>query len=251
MRGMSEFVTGQYDPRARDYVQSAVHAAGADLDHMAALVKASEARFVLDLGCGGGHVSYAVASHVDRVVAYDPTRSMARAVQEEAHKRGLAQLSPVCGYAESLPFATSSFDAVLSRFSAHHWADLETGLSEWRRVLRHGGTGILVDTVAPENAMADSVLQTIETLRDPSHMRNYKVSEWRRLLAAAGFQVEAVTNRRLRLDFVPWVARTKTSDLHQQAILSLQRATSPSVREMLEIDEDGSFTLDTALFVLR
>lgn len=248
---MSEFVTGQYDPRARDYVQSAVHAAGADLDHMAALVKSAGVDVVLDLGCGGGHVSYAVASYVDRVVACDPTASMARAVQEEAYRRGLAQVSPVCGFAESLPFADASFGAVLSRFSAHHWADVETGLKEWRRVLRRGGMGILVDTVAPENAMADSVLQTIETLRDPSHMRNYKVSEWRRLLAAAGFEVEAVTSMRLRLDFASWVARTKTPALHQQAILSQQRATSPAVRKALEMDEDGSCTLDTALFVLR
>jgi len=63
--------------------------------------------------------------------------------------------------------------------------------------------------------------------------------------------VEAQEAFRLRLDFGSWVARTRTPDLHRQAILSLQQATSPSVREVFEMAEDGSFTIDTAFFVVR
>ncbi|WP_025884901.1 class I SAM-dependent methyltransferase [Asaia prunellae] len=248
---MSNFVTAHYDLRAQDYVCSAVHAAGADLDYLVTEVKKAGSRCVLDLGCGGGHVSYALAPHVDQVIACDPTRSMALVVQDEAQKRDMKSVLPVCGYAETLPFAAGAFDAVLSRFSAHHWADLGKGLAEWRRVLRSDGIGIVIDTVAPENAMADSILQSIETLRDPSHMRNYTVSEWRRALTCAGFEIQTITPMRLRLDFASWVARTGTSELHQQAIRSVQSMTSTTVQAHFEMDGDGSFTLDTALFILR
>ncbi|RUT25032.1 SAM-dependent methyltransferase [Asaia sp. W19] len=248
---MSEFVTRQYSDRAQDYVQSATHAQGEDLDRLKMLLE-SEAPFcALDLGCGGGHVSYALAACATQVVACDPTRTMAIAVKTEAATRSLASIRPVCGFAEALPFADHAFDAVVSRYSAHHWGDLACGLAEARRVLRPQGVGVFIDTVAPPGAMEDSVLQAIETLRDPSHMRNYRVDEWRLALAKAGFTVEAQEAFRLRLDFRSWVARTRTPDLHRQAILSLQQATSPSVREVFEIAEDGSFTIDTAFFVVR
>src|SRR6185312_8172905 len=64
-------VGGQFGSRAAAYLTSAVHAQGRDLEALAALAHGrSEAR-VLDLGCGGGHVSFAVAPHVGEVVAYD------------------------------------------------------------------------------------------------------------------------------------------------------------------------------------
>ncbi|WP_122038470.1 class I SAM-dependent methyltransferase [Asaia bogorensis] len=248
---MSEFVTGHYGPRASDYVSSKTHAVGEDLERLVALLREETPGVALDLGCGGGHVSYAMAPFCGQVVAYDPTLSMANAVRNEAERRGLTRIRPVGGFAESLPFAEGIFDVVASRFSAHHWFDLQAGLNEARRVLRRGGLGIFIDTVAPEAPMADSVLQAIETLRDPSHMRNYRVSEWRRSLESAGFALEDYQPLRLKLDFTSWVARTRTPALHQQAILSLQRATDAGTRQHFAVEADGSFTLDTALFTVR
>lgn len=49
----------------------------------AVIAGASQAR-VLDLGCGGGHVSYRAAPHVAEVVACDVTRSMLDAVVRTA-----------------------------------------------------------------------------------------------------------------------------------------------------------------------
>ena len=54
-------------------------------------------------------------------------------------------------------------------------------------MLAPGGRAVFMDVVAPERPVLDSFLQTLEMLRDPSHVRNYTVSEWTRFLAAAGF----------------------------------------------------------------
>jgi SAM-dependent methyltransferase len=42
----------------------------------------------------------------------------------------------VRGSAEALPLATGSVDAAMAILSAHHWADLERGLGEMKRVAR-------------------------------------------------------------------------------------------------------------------
>ena len=99
---------------------------------------------------------------------------------------------------------------MLSRFSAHHWHDLDAGLREAARVLAPGGRAVFIDSIAPSSALLDSHLQTLELLRDPSHVRNYTAPEWLAALARAGFEVVALTTRRLRIEFASWIARTRT-----------------------------------------
>ncbi len=75
-KGHATLVTNQFGSRADAYVESSVHAQGADLDQAAVLLDgASDAR-VLDLGCGGGHVAFRAASLVHDVVAYDLSTEM-------------------------------------------------------------------------------------------------------------------------------------------------------------------------------
>src|ERR1700722_3972142 len=88
-----EFAAEQYGARARDYVASAVHSSGADLDQIEAELRGRSTARVLDLGCGGGHVSYRAAPHVAAVVACDVTASMLEAVAATAAERGLANIS--------------------------------------------------------------------------------------------------------------------------------------------------------------
>jgi SAM-dependent methyltransferase len=239
-----QLVTRQFGPRAADYLTSAVHAAGEDLQQLAASVAGAGTARLLDLGCGAGHVAFAVAPAVAEVVAYDLSADMLAVVAESAAKRGLRNLVTRQGGAESLPFADASFDVVMSRFSAHHWRSFAAGLAEARRVLRPAGRAVFVDAVAPEAAVADSFLQAIELLRDPSHVRDYSPAEWRRTLIGAGFSPGATTARRLRLDFASWVARMRTPPLHVEAIRSLQQKMAAEVTGHFAIEADGSFTID-------
>nr|WP_295834176.1 class I SAM-dependent methyltransferase [uncultured Azospirillum sp.] len=238
-------VAENYGPRADAYVSSAVHAGGADLDQIEQFLRGRSDARVLDLGCGGGHVSYRAAPHVAEVVAVDLTPEMLEAVAHNAAERGLTNIATRQAAAERLPFDDGRFDVVLCRFTAHHWRDFEAGLREARRVLAPGGTAIFIDCVAPAAAVLDTHLQVVEVLRDPSHVRNYTAAEWMAALARAGFAVRSLTPRRLRMEFAVWTARTRTPDLHAQAIRSLQRIASAEVRSHFDIIDDGSFLLDT------
>jgi ubiquinone/menaquinone biosynthesis C-methylase UbiE len=239
------FVSDHYAPRAADYVTSAVHSAGADLDQIEAAVRGAAGARVLDLGCGGGHVSYRAAPHVGEVVACDLTQDMLDAVARTAAERGLPNIRVQRGAAERLPFGDAGFDFVLCRFSAHHWNDFEAGLREARRVLRPGGRAVFADAVAPAHPLLDTHLQAIELLRDVSHVRDYTAAEWVAALARAGFAVTAMTARKLRMEFSSWIARTRTPAAHVAAIRALQAATPEAVRRHFAIDAEGSFDLDT------
>ncbi|TLU71409.1 class I SAM-dependent methyltransferase [Lichenicoccus roseus] len=246
------FVAGHYAARAQDYVSSTTHSTGADLDQIEALLReVGHGADVLDLGCGGGHVSFRAAPHVARVVACDLTPSMLDAVASEARTRGLDNIEVRQGAAERLPFADAAFDLVLSRFSAHHWLGFEAGLCEARRVLRPQGHAVFIDTISPASGLLDTTLQSIELLRDASHVRNHTLADWVAALARAGLPVESVTPRRLPLEFAAWIARTATEALRVQAIRSLQATAPAEVRDYFRFSEDGSFEIDTACFVCR
>jgi ubiquinone/menaquinone biosynthesis C-methylase UbiE len=243
-----EFVTKHYAPRAAAYVASAVHSAGADLDQIEALVRGCAEARVLDLGCGGGHVSYRVAPHVREVVACDLTPDMLAHVKRTASERGLNNIVAQQGAAERLPFADASFDILLCRYTAHHWRDMEAGLREARRVLKTGARAVFADCVAPSNPLLDTHLQTIELLRDPSHVRNYSAAEWMAALGRSGFSATGITARKLPLAFAPWTERTQTPETCVAALLMLQAQASAAVRDHFAIAADGGFEIDTMTF---
>jgi ubiquinone/menaquinone biosynthesis C-methylase UbiE len=240
-------VCGQFGPQAQSYLNSTVHAQGEDLEQMARMVGTRPEARVLDLGCGGGHVGFRLASLVKQVVAYDLSDAMLVVVGEEATRRGLRNLTTRQGAVERLCFPNASFDVVASRYSAHHWRDFAAGLAEARRVLKPGGLAVFMDGVSPGSPLLDTWLQTLELLRDPSHARNYSVEEWQRAASAAGFLPGAVFRFRVRLEFAAWVKRIKTPEAHVHAIRSLQVRAGEEVAGHFDIESDGSFTLDTML----
>src|SRR5215475_13265034 len=138
-RSHEALVGDQFGARASAYLTSVVHATGADLARLAALARERPDARVLDLGCGGGHVTFAVAPHAREVVAYDLSPEMLDVVARAAKERGLGNVTTQQGVVERLPFPDASFDVVLSRFSAHHWHGFDAALREAARVLKPGG----------------------------------------------------------------------------------------------------------------
>lgn len=240
-------VEGQFGPRARAYVDSAVHSQGADLDAIGAVAHKLRPQLALDLGAGGGHVSYALARHARRVIATDLSSEMLAAVAETARERSLSNIETVEAPAERLPFEDGTFDFVASRFSTHHWRDFEAGLREARRTLKRGGRAVFVDAYSPGQALLDTHLQAIELLRDHSHVRDYTCAQWLDTLARSGFSLEACRTWRLRMDFPVWIARMRTPEENVKAIRALQNAASAETKAHFKIEPDGSFLLDVLM----
>ncbi len=238
-------VEKQFGAQANAYLTSAVHAAGRDLQQLAARLRAFPDARVLDMGCGGGHASYAAAAEVASVTAYDLSEQMLALVARSARERGLNNITTRQGYAEALPFDDAAFDVVITRYSAHHWHDVGQALREVRRVLRPGGLFIAMDVMSPGHPLRDVWLQTVEALRDTSHVRDYASGEWLAMIADAGLIVDSVHTDRLVLEFSSWVTRMRTPAPLVEAIRLYQQSASQEVQNYFELQEDGSFTSDT------
>ncbi|MDH4612008.1 class I SAM-dependent methyltransferase [Pseudomonas sp. BN102] len=239
-----QVVQRQFGEQANAYLSSAVHAQGVEFSLLQAAVDGRGDARVLDLGCGAGHVSFHVAPLVGEVVAYDLSEQMLEVVASAAAQRGLGNVRTERGAAERLPFADASFDFVFSRYSAHHWSDLGLALREVRRVLKPGGVVAFIDVASPGSPLLDTHLQTVEVLRDTSHVRDYSAAEWLQQVSEAGLFVTGHTRQRLRLEFASWIERMRTPAVFRDAILALQGAVGEEVREYFEIAADGSFSTD-------
>jgi len=241
-------VKEQFGPVANAYLSSTVHSQGADLGAITEKFSNASSATVLDLGCGAGHLSYAIAPHVKSTIAYDLSSEMLGIVSREAERRNLGNITTKQGRAEELPFENASFDWVCTRYSAHHWMEVRRAVEEVRRVLKPGGTLIVIDSCAPDNPLLDTHLQAIELLRDGSHVRNYTLAEWSAMLEAHGFQIKAHNFWKLPLDFQAWIRRMNTAPVYVEAIRSLLQNAPVEVRNYYEVKEDGSFTLG-AVFI--
>lgn len=241
-------VGGQFGSRADAYLKSSVHASGEDLQALVSVASRRPGGRILDLGCGGGHVTFNVAPHASSVTAYDLSSEMLDVVAKAAKERGLSNVETARGVAEVLPFGDASFDVVMSRYSAHHWHDLDAAMREAFRVLKPGGALAISDSISPGRPLLDTFYQTIEMLRDCSHVRNYSRVEWQSSMARAGFVAGEARQFRLRLDFASWVERMRTPPVQVEAIRALQKTVSEMATGYFETEEDGSFTFDVCFF---
>jgi len=249
-RSQEVLVDGQFGPRAESYVTSAVHSQGEDLQSLAGLIGNRPDAVALDLGCGGGHAAFRLSPMVKRVIAYDLAEAMVSVTQTEARKRGLTNVEVQQGVAERLPYDDASFDIVVSRYSTHHWHDAAAGLREARRVLKPGGTAVFMDVFAPGIALLDTWLQSLELLRDSSHVRNYSLAEWHGMLGKAGFGPAATHCYRVALQFRSWIERMNTPSHHVTAIRALQSIAPVDVLHYFEMQSDGTFTVDSMLMLM-
>lgn len=97
-------------------------------------------RDILDLGCGTGRYSGALAQHFGAsVVAIDPSDKMLA----EAKAKNAPGVRWLRGSGEALPLPDASVDMVFMSMVFHHFADREQVARECHRVLRQDGVAVL------------------------------------------------------------------------------------------------------------
>jgi ubiquinone/menaquinone biosynthesis C-methylase UbiE len=121
----------------------------------AALVRA-EAKSVVDIGCGTGHVASVIAA-LDSEIAYTGV-DVATAAVEGARASGRPGTYLVADTA-TLPFENASFDAAISLYALEHFTRPEASLQEMARVVRPGGL------VAIFSMNYDRPLGTVSSIR--------------------------------------------------------------------------------------
>lgn len=143
---------------------------------------------VLDVGCGTGVLLATLAHRYPRatLVGIDPVAEMLAAARARLPDEAL-----LCeGAAERLPFATASFDRVLSNNMFHYLREPLSALAEMKRVLRPGGELVITDWC--DDYLTCRICHWYLRLTDRAHHRIYRQRDCRRLLERAGFQSIAI-----------------------------------------------------------
>ena len=227
----------QFGPTAEAYLTSAVHS---NQEALARIVEVArpEGGVVVDIATGAGHVAFAFAPHVDRMIATDVTPEMLAVALREAGARGL-EVEAALVLAEAMAFCSGSLDGITCRVAAHHFLDVERFVGESARVLKPGGWFLLVDNVGIEEAGADDGLHAIEVARDHSHVRNHRASAWRRMIGGAGLEIEFEEIVPKPIPALEWLRRMRVPEAEQGRILERIVSSNGGLRDYLRPAGEG------------
>ncbi|MCJ8269820.1 MAG: class I SAM-dependent methyltransferase [Psychrosphaera sp.] len=134
------------------------------------------ATVVLDIGCGSGTVVRLVADALDcgKVIGVDPTPKMIELARKKTQKSHVAIEFYQSG-AEDLPIENHTVDVVLAVNSLHHWADVNAGLNEVRRVLTAKGRLVIIDELWDE--LPEYQKPKCDDAEQAAHLEAFKSTE--------------------------------------------------------------------------
>jgi len=127
---------------------------------------------VVELGAGTGRLTLMLAPKVKSIQAFDVAPAMLAITRERLRRAGLANWELGAADHRDLPVTSRSVDLVISGWSVCYLVDwyretwrieLDKAMAEIRRVLRPGGTLILIETMGTG----------FETPHPPEHLLGY------------------------------------------------------------------------------
>jgi demethylmenaquinone methyltransferase/2-methoxy-6-polyprenyl-1,4-benzoquinol methylase len=105
---------------------------------------------ILDVATGTGDFAIeALKINPDEIVGVDISEGMLEFGRKKLKEKGIEKISLEYGDSENLRFEDESFDAVIVAFGVRNFENLEKGLSEINRVLRPGGTAMILEFSKP------------------------------------------------------------------------------------------------------
>ena len=175
---------------------------------------------VLEAAAGTCACGRSVAPFVQSVVCLDATPAMLAVGEKEAAKSGISNMKFVNGFVEEIPFPDGHFDIVLTRLAFHHFTEVERPFSEMSRALKHGGKLVVIDMEAAFEELRE-VEDRIETMRDPSHIKNRSKQEFTNLFEKHGYVVTKQGSNAISVSLKAWLALTNTPENIGMEIIAL------------------------------
>jgi 2-polyprenyl-3-methyl-5-hydroxy-6-metoxy-1,4-benzoquinol methylase len=197
----------EFTHQAGSFGSSAAMTSAQTLGALIELVPADANASWIDVACGPGVISRAMASRVGSVSGVDLTPAMIEEAERRAREEGVGNVGFALGDATALELADGSFDGAVTRLSLHHIPAPGRVVAEMARVVRPGGWVAVSDIAADEDGEAVAWREEIERLRDPSHWACQTPGRLRRMGATAGLVVEHEELVPVDIDFDDWLAR--------------------------------------------
>lgn len=142
---------------------------------------------VLDIGCGGGATLRRLADlapqgHLTGLDYSEVSVACSAAYNAAAIAAGRMEVRQ--GSVEQLPFADESFDIITTVESFYFWPQPQENLREVHRVLKRGGTFLLIADIHEDGALSPETRDNIERY----HLFNPTKEQFKALFRTAGFR---------------------------------------------------------------
>ena len=216
---------------AQEYTKSTSHAQGADLEALIRALKPKKSEVALDVATGTGFTAVALAGLVGHVIGIDVTDEMLVQAGRLAREQGRTNVRFELGDAMEIGYPDSSFDVVTSRRATHHFESVPRFLREAQRVIRPGGRLGMVDMSPPEGA--ETFSNSIERLRDNSHVKALAPSAWKSIVSRAGFHIQSYEVLGEPVTFEKWLYPVETGGREEKAIRRAWNSARPRVKRLL------------------
>lgn len=182
---------------------------------------------VLDVACGPGMLTCAVAKKAKQVTGIDLVPAMIEQARILQSENNLLNMDWKVGDVARLPFGDNSFSAVLTRFSFHHFLDPESVLMEMVRVAEQNGKIGVVDVFATSPAHSE-LHDRMEKLRDDSHVKVLSLLQLNDMAKRVG--LKGVENQFYSLEI----------ELEQQLSASFPKpGDADKIRQLVRNDKEG------------
>ena len=146
---MFDTISGNYDGLNR------VISFGIDIKWRKKVVKmvdVTQPQSILDIATGTGDlaINLALETQAKKIIGLDISAGMLEVGKQKVAEKNLNdRIELVLGDSEQLPFDDNSFDAITVAFGVRNFEDLEKGLAEIYRVLKKGGSFVVLETSVP------------------------------------------------------------------------------------------------------
>lgn len=209
-RSNKEKINESFKIQASNFEDNSMNFSNNDyLNYVVENINPNSTDSVIDVAAGTCSCGRSIGPLVKMVTCIDSTLQMLEAGREEAHKENLDNMIFIKGYAEKLPFLNDSFDIVISRLALHHFENIEDAFLEMRRVLKPNGKLVIIDMEATTEKLR-AKQDEIETMRDPSHIKNLSESEMLNLFKKNNLEVVKSEKTKISVSLNSWLELTKT-----------------------------------------
>jgi len=115
------------------------------------IVGKTNPKSILDIATGTGDLAINLANtKADKIIGLDISEGMLNVGRKKIENLNLSNtIEMVLGDSEKIPFEDNTFDAITVAFGVRNFENLEKGLSEIFRVLKKGGTFVVLETSIP------------------------------------------------------------------------------------------------------
>jgi SAM-dependent methyltransferase len=242
----STSIRDEFAHQADAFARSPTMSLAETLDAVVDLVPEDPAARWVEVACGPGLISRAMAPRVGSVQGLDLTPAMVDKARAEAVAAGVDNVSFEVGDATALDLAADSFDGAITRFSLHHIPAPARVLEEMRRVVKPGGLVVVADHVTDDDGAAAAWHEQIERLRDPSHWACLTPSRLAELGERAGLEPDLDRVVPFEIDFGEWLNRGSGGPAHADLIERLL-GEAPATAASFVVSGEG----DDRLLALR